>query len=130
MDSELFALFGESEKGDFREPYYLETLHELHEALGLPPDGSAGIHYAVRALLYGNSLLFFRVQEEGFSHQDYFEGLWMLKKTVEGENLLAVGIPGVGSQEVIHAVGEVCEDTSSLILITEDDLYDYLTDTG
>ena len=54
----------------------------------------------------------------------------MLKKTVEGENLLAVGIPGVGSQEVIHAVGEVCEDTSSLILITEDDLYDYLTDTG
>ena len=75
MGPQTVALFGEAERGDFRTAYFCQSLHQLAEYFGNPPEDSLGLHYAVQALMHGRDLIFFRVEEEGYSRDDYLLGL-------------------------------------------------------
>ena len=73
------AVFGEAEKGQFKKPYFLYDLPQLVDTFGNPPADSQGLFFAVQALLYQRELIFFRVEEEGFSTADYLFGLKYLE---------------------------------------------------
>ncbi len=122
------VLFGESEKGDFRQAYYCKSPADLSDYLGEPPTAeSRGIPFALQALLYERGVIFFRVHEEGFSTQDYLRGLNMLEESKLMSELAAICLPGVGSAEIIDATARSCALYKSFLVITESDLYDYLT---
>jgi len=74
MTTYSIAMFGEAEKGSFHTAYFCQNLPQLVDYLGHPPPHSKGLYYAVQALLFQRNLIFFRVEEEGFSYQDYFLG--------------------------------------------------------
>lgn len=124
------ALFGEAEKGEYRTAYYIETLGQLADSLGHPPDESKGLYYAVQALLYRRGVIFFRVKEEGFSIDDYLLGLNFLQNKDLVPNLSAIGLPGMGNAHVIEASAPVCQMHESILLCNEHDLYDYLSYTS
>ena len=128
MQSYTVALFGEAEKGDYRKPSLCKTVSQLLEVFGNPPLHSRGIYYAIQALLYHRSLLFFRVKEEGFSYEDYLLGLRLLQKQTLVTDINAVCLPGVGNSEIIGAMAPICELYHSLLIINESDFYDYLTE--
>jgi hypothetical protein len=123
----VVALFGEAERGEFRMPIHLKSLPDLMEKLGEPPPESLGLPYAIQSLLYDHELLFFRVEEEGFSTEDYLDGLTYLRADFQGPSLSAICLPGVGDTHLIEASAPVCQRHRSLLLLTESDLYDYLT---
>jgi hypothetical protein len=123
------ALFGEAERGDYRTAYFFHELSQLEENLGNPPEGSQGIHFAIQTLLYNQQLIYFRVEEEGFSLEDYTSGLRFLRNKNLIPNLDALFLPGVGNRKIIEAAESVRADHNSLLIITEADLYDYLTDS-
>ena len=120
------ALFGEAEKGEFHKGYFCENLTQLSENFGNPPKESRGLIYAIQAVLYQRKLIFFRVREEGFSHQDYLEGFDLLK-TNEVALICAICMPGVGSNHIIEAATPLCKKHRSFLIITESDLYDYIS---
>ncbi len=123
------ALFGESQKGDFRKAYFCQTLIQLSEYLGEPASPeSKGVPFAVQALLYEYGVIFFRVHEEGFSLPDYMKGLAYLEKTQSISDLTAICLPGVGNNEILEATTPICAAHHSFLIISEKDLYDYLTD--
>jgi len=122
--SPVLALFGEAEKGQFRKAYVLNELQQLADALGHPPKESQGIHFAVQALLYRRKLIYFRVEEEGFSVGDYLFGFKHLESV---KKLHALCMPGVGSLEILGASQNLCEKHKSILLTSQKDLYDYLT---
>jgi hypothetical protein len=126
MDT-VIALFGESERGEFHTAYYCESLAQLEENLGHPPEESAGLHFAIQALLFRKDLIFFRVREEGFSMDDYLMGLSFLENQKLVPNLSAICLPGVGDSQLIEATTPVIHRHHSLLIVTEMDLYDYLT---
>lgn len=128
MPERVVAVFGESERGDFCRPYHCRTLDQLYDHFGHPMPRTTGIHFAIQVLLHDFYLIFFRVKEEGYSHQDYFEGLWQLESHEAKARLSAIGIPGVGNGEVIESVSSICEDRKSILIMNESDLYDYLTE--
>lgn len=122
------ALFGEAERGEFQTAYYCKNLSQLSDYLGEPPtEESRGLHFAIQALLYERRVLFIRVHEEGFSLQDYLEGLSLLEKKEIVPQINAICLPGVGSPEIIEATSNVCYVHKSFLIFTENDLYDYLT---
>ncbi len=121
------ALFGEAEKGEFYHAHLLESLPQLIDYLGQPPAMSQGLHIAVQALMYHRALLFFRVREEGFSIQDYYYGLKILKEREGPLHLDALCMPGVGDEGIIKASSLVCLIHHSVLITNEQDLYDYLT---
>ncbi len=127
MQTQTMALFGEAEKGDFHVPYYCESLDQLVDCFGNPPIESHGLDYAVKALLYSCHLIFFRVREEGFSEQDYYDGIKFLKESRGIRDITAICMPGVGSVEIINAVVPICEIYHSILVISESDFYDYFT---
>lgn len=122
-------MFGEAEKGDFRTAYFCRSLSELVDHLGHPPQGSTGLHYAVQTLLFRHRLVFFRVEEEGFSREDYLLGLEFLERQQLIADLSAICLPGVGDHEIIEASSPLCSQYNSLLITSEPDLYDYLTGT-
>lgn len=122
-------LFGESEKGAFGNPFLYNSLPSLCYALGEPPKDTLGLHYAVQTLLYNRQLLFCRVKEEGFSTKDYIKGLLLLKKTGWRPKIQAIFMPGVGDEEIIEVAQDVCNLYKSVLVITEKDLQDYLTNS-
>ena len=122
------ALFGEAEKGKFNTAYHCESLPQLVDTLGNPPPESRGLYYAVQALLFERNLIFFRVEEEGFSFQDYLLGLRMLENRDLVTDIAAICLPGVGDTEIIDAAVPLCQQHNSIIITTEPDLYDYLTE--
>jgi len=125
MTPRTIALFGESEKGEYRTPHYCTSLPQLVDKLGNPPPESKGLFLAVQSLMYEHALLFFRVKEEGFSLSDYFRGINILKdRTLD---ISAVCTPGCGDQELIDELAGLCEFHQSILMTTEADLYDYLT---
>ncbi|HSW72733.1 MAG TPA: hypothetical protein VLG44_04945 [Chlamydiales bacterium] len=126
MPSRTIATFGEAERGEYHLPYLIKALGQLVETLGNPPKESEGLHYAVQTLLFKQHLLYFRVQEEGFSVKDYLVGLKILEKADIG-HIDAICLPGVGDSAIIHAAHPVCKLHKSLIIMNEKDLYDYLT---
>ena len=129
MGMELYtvALFGEAEKGEYQTPYFCENLPQLVEYLGNPPPESYGLFFAVQALLYKRNILFFRVREEGFSLQDYQQGVHFLKSLKNTPAISAIGIPGVGDTQIINAITPICLIYHSFLMTTEADLFDYLT---
>ncbi len=120
-------LFGAAEKGEFCSPFTLTSLDELLEYLGNPPENSEGIHCAIQALLYEMELIYFRISEEGFSFEEYMQGLRYLRQKKLKKRLSALCLPGVGDQEIIQAAIPICHMYESVLLVTEKDLYDYLT---
>ena len=123
-------LFVESEKGEFGSPFLCRSLSQLLQTLGNPPEESLGIPYAIQALLYKQELIFCRVTEEGFSVKDYIKGLTYLRSQSLEHPIQAIFIPGVGNKEIVEATIDVCNLYQSLLIITEKDLYDYLTSSG
>ena len=121
------ALFGEAEKGLFNTAYFCYSLSELLENFGNPPKESLGIHFAIQSLLFNQNLIYFRVEEEGFSIKDYLLGLKFLRKYDQISSISAICLPGVGSQEVLKEVTPICQTHNSLLLTSESDLYDFLT---
>lgn len=121
------ALFGEAEKGEYRTAYFCQTLSQLSENLGHPPENSLGLYYAVQALLFRRNLIFFRVKEEGFSVQDYLLGIRFLENKQLVSSLSAICLPGVGDMEILDATEPVCCLYKSFLITTESDLYDFLT---
>lgn len=125
--SRCIFLFGEAERGEMCTPLYFKNLAHLAEKLGNPPPESMGIHYAVQTLMYKRDLIFFRVREEGFSQEDYMKGIRLLKARGIAHALDAIYMPGVGDDEIIEASSSLCQIYMSFLVITEKDLYDYLT---
>ncbi len=124
----IVALFGEAEKGGFRTAHFCQNLVDLAHKLGEPPSrDSKGIELAVQAILYQRDVIFFRVHEEGFSIQDYLQGLQFLEDRKLTPRISAVCLPGVGSVEILEATTSVCTLHQSFLILTERDLYDYLT---
>lgn len=123
----MIALFGEAEKGAFARGYLCQTLEELKYFLGEPPPDSQGLHFAVQSLMYGSQLLFFRVLEEGYSVDDYQKGLQILEEKLTSFNLNALAVPGVGDELIINESSEICEANQSILIVSESDLYDFLT---
>lgn len=121
------ALFGEAEKGEYRLPYFCNTLAELVDYLGNPPEESKGLFYAIQALLYHRQLIFFRVREEGFSLSDYLGAVSLLKNHRIDTNISAFCLPGVADVEILEAVHPVCKEYHSILITNEADFYDYLT---
>ncbi len=120
-------LFGEAEKGAFCTPIPCRSLAELTDTLGNPPEESLGIPYAVQALMYKRGLIFFRVKEEGFSVEDYMKGIHFLQKNELPTPPTAICLPGVGDTTIIDGIESFCKLHSSLLIINDKDLYDYLT---
>lgn len=128
MEMRPVFLFGEAERGEFCTPYLCRSLPQLADTLGNPPVESEGILYAVQALLYKKEVLFFRVKEEGFSAPDYMRGLKLLQSRERNTfSISAICLPGVGDAEILEATGTVCALHKSLLILSEKDLYDYLT---
>ncbi|HEY4254788.1 MAG TPA: hypothetical protein VGM34_00390 [Chlamydiales bacterium] len=123
----VVALFGEAEKGQFHIPYYLKELPQLVDLLGHPPEESNGLFFAIQSLLFERELIFFRVENEGFSVADYFNGLKVLENKEKTQKLHAICLPGVGDSKLLKASQSVCELHRSFLITTEKDLYDYLT---
>ncbi|MBY0530234.1 MAG: hypothetical protein K2P51_08645 [Rhabdochlamydiaceae bacterium] len=121
-------LFGEAEKGEFCTPHFLQSLPQLAETFGNPPEESLGLIYAVQALLLERELFYYRVKEEGFSTADYMRGLKMLEHQKQAfTNLTAICMPGVGNREIIEATSSLCSLHKTFLITTEKDLYDFLT---
>lgn len=122
------ALFGESQKGEYHAAYFCKNLEDLSHYLGEPPSiESKGLTFAIQALLYKRDVIFFRVHEEGFSVQDYLRGFQLLEDKNKVPTVSAICLPGVGNAEIIEASEPICKKSSSFLILTEKDLYDYLT---
>lgn len=121
------AIFGEAEKGNYGSLYRINSIDNLFETFGNPPQDSFGLILAIQALMYQSQLLFFRVEQEGFSVNDYLNGLSLLKEKEKIQSLHALGIPGVGDGEIISSANKACKLYKSLLILRERDLYDYLT---
>ncbi len=120
-------LFGEAEKGDYCTPHLCRSLPQLADTFGNPPEETLGLFFAIQTLLFNKDIVFFRVKEEGFSIADYRKGLRLLQVKEAIPLLSAIYIPGIGDVELIQEVSDVCQIHSSLLVITQKDLYDYLT---
>ena len=123
MPHHKIALFGEAEKGTFCSPLVFSKLVPLEETLGNPPEGSMGLHLAIQALMLQKEVVYIRVQEEGFSISDYEKGLYLLQK----QPLAALGMPGMGHQEILHQAFDLCRLHNAFLMISQKDFYDYIT---
>ncbi|WP_068468617.1 hypothetical protein [Candidatus Protochlamydia phocaeensis] len=124
------ALFGEAERGEFHTAYFCQSLAQLDEFFGNPPPYSRGLYYAVQAILFKRNLIFFRVPEEGYSTQDYLLGLKMLEQQKLIPQLDAICTPGVGDQKILEAIQPICALYHSILITSESDFYDYLTNSN
>lgn len=120
-------LFGEAGKGEFCSPKLCESVYQLAEKFGNPPEGSEGLSYGIQMLLYDRLLIYFRVKEEGFSLPDYKQGLKMLKNQKAFPKLSAICMPGIGDADIINRAIALCFLYQSLFLTSQKDLYDFLT---
>ena len=121
------ALFGEAEKGMFNKAYFLKNLPELFDTLGQAPIESRGIELAVQALLIGKPILYYRVKEEGYSKNDYMQGLKELARKEKVGQIDAIFLPGVGDKEITDQTVPLCYLHKSVVITTEKDCYDYFT---
>ena len=121
------ALFAEARMGKPEAPCQIRSVDELFTLTGLPKENKSGLNWAIQALLYQVELLFFRVEEEGFSENEYFQGLNYLEKSLKKEPFQALALPGVGSLPILEKARMVCLKKKSLLIMNEEDLYDCLT---
>src|SRR3990167_2810142 len=104
----VVALFGEAEKGPFQRAHYLQELPQLIDLFGNPPADSQGLFFAIQALLFQRELIYFRVEEEGFSHPDYYSGIRYLESK-KSTPLHAICMPGVGDREILDSTQKTCQ---------------------
>lgn len=123
----LVFLFGEAEKGHLCLPISCRTVLELSDTFGHPPEESQGLFYAIQTLLFERRLIYFRVKEEGFSIPDYQRGLHLLRSRELPEPPKAICMPGMGNAKIIEETSEICFLFHSILITTEKDFYDYLT---
>jgi len=123
----MLFVFGQAEKGTFCRPTLCRSLLELLDFFGHPPRETEGLNFAVQTLLLEKPCVFFRVKEEGYSTQDYLLGLDILNRQWEKTPLQAIGLPGVGDPQVFIPSEKIARKKNSLLLITEKDLFDFLT---
>lgn len=128
MQRPTIVVFGAAEKGPFGTPLPIPSLENLLDSLGHPPAHSEGLSCAIQTLLHHYNLIYFRVEEEGFSTEDYIRGLKLLRQQPLKVPVTAISMPGVGQHELIHIATPVCHFYHSILLISEKDLYDYLTE--
>ena len=121
------AIFGEAERGQFKKATFLYDLPQLVDVFGSPPQESQGLYYAVQALLYQRELIYFRVEEEGFSTSDYLFGLKILEDLEKVKRLHALCLPGIGDPKIMKAIQNVFKIHKSFLITTQKDLFDYLT---
>ncbi len=122
------VVFGESTKGVCAHPYQPRDLVDLELLLGHPPEGSHGLYLATQTMLLEHELVFFRVDEEGYSPQDYWMGARVLSELNNRRVTIdAVGLPGVGDAEIIAAVERSLKGRVPLLFMNERDLYDFLS---
>jgi len=121
----MIFVFGQSEKGAFCRPTICRHLLDLIHHFGHPPESTHGLFFATQTLLLEHTCVFFRVEEEGYN--DYLKGLDILKKEFSTVQIQAIGLPGVGSNELLEKTEHFCLKKRSLILLNEKDLFDYLT---
>ena len=127
MQTHAIALFGEAEKGSFEKGLLCHEVGELMDCLGHPPPDSRGLYYAIQALLYQYELIFFRVEQEGFSKKDYFKGIKILSESPFIKSVDAICTPGVGDQGIINALLPLCYEHHQILITNESDFFDYLT---
>ena len=120
------ALFGEAEKGEYNKGYMCQNVAELMDSFGNPPPESMGLFYATQALLYNYTLVYFRVQEEGFSTPDYLRGIKILSESPVIRNISAICTPGVGDKNILDAIIPLCCAYHQILITSERDLFDYL----
>lgn len=130
MEPSTIALFGEAEKGEYQKGILCQELTELLELFGNPPPDSKGLYYATQALLFHFPLVYFRVEEEGFSTQDYLKGIAILKASPLLNTIAAICTPGVGDKEIINAILPICYAHHQILITSEQDLFDYLSAAG
>ncbi|EKE08276.1 MAG: hypothetical protein ACD_17C00254G0002 [uncultured bacterium] len=123
----IIALFGEAEKGAFSTPHRFQKLPQLVDALGNPPGDSEGLFFAIQAILYNRNVIFFRVEEEGYSPADYYNGLRYLENKERVSEINALCLPGVGDPNILKASEGICYIHKSLLITNQRDLYDFLT---
>lgn len=128
MTRPTMILFGAAEKGPLCAPMPITSLENLLDCLGHPPKHSEGLFFAIQSLLHQIDLIFFRVEEEGFSTEDYVRGLRVLKQKPLQVPVVAISMPGVGQKDLLHLATPICHFYRTVLLITEKDLYDYLTE--
>lgn len=128
MKTPPLVLFGEAERGEFHAGYYCKTLEELVFCFGNPPIGSRGLDFAVQTLLFNRSILFFRVEEEGYSIDDYAHGFDIIANKRPFEDISALCMPGVGNEAILDVAIPLCKHFNTLLITSEPDLYDLLTD--
>ena len=114
-------------KGNFQTGYLCSTLAELESRFGNPPAGTRGLYFAIQSLLFHYQLIFFRVEEEGFSLDDYKVGLRALAQSKLIHQVLAIGLPGVGDKSVIEAATPLIRVYHQILITSESDLYDLYT---
>lgn len=124
---QTIVLFGEAEKGAFKTPHIFHRLPQLFDHLGNPPLESDGLCFAVQALLYKREVIYFRVEEEGFSIDDYVFGLKTLENKEKMKMVHALCLPGVGDPEILALTKSVCYMHNSILITNQKDLYDFLT---
>ena len=122
----VIAFLGESEMGRFHYPYFCYSLTQLATILGNPPEDSRGLDFAVQAIMYERNVIYFRVEEEGYSTKDYMQSIDIIKDKNKVKRLDAICIPGVGDKEIIFQLGPICKSHNSIIITSEKDLFDYL----
>lgn len=120
-------LFGESEKGTLGMPSPCFSLTQLSCLFGEATKEGIGIFYAVQTLLYDKKLLFCRVEEEGWSLADYRKGLCAMRSYPQESPPQALFLPGVVDPTLIQEAERFCFLYKSVLMVTEKDLYDYLT---
>jgi hypothetical protein len=131
MKRSTVALFGEAERGHFHTMYFCQNIDELFHYFGEPPRDTQGLYFAVQILLLGKPLLYFRVDEEGMSTEDYFLGFELLKDYPKAlPNLEALFLPKAGSKLLVEEGLRICAQHHSLLLMSEADFYDYMTEAA
>ena len=117
----MIAIFGESKSGEFNKLFSIKTLPDLATQLGEPTETGSGIHMAIQALLCKQHLFFYKVLEEGSNPEQYRSGFKMLKTAVS-----AIALPGVSNPSLLESAKRV----APLLILTEQDLYDFMTQTN
>lgn len=124
----ILTLIGEAEKGDLCTGVFCSSLWQLWDTFGEPPRETEGLFYAIQSLSFGKPVLFFRVEEEGFSLAEYEVCLESLDKAIPySDPLGALFLPKVGTQEVIEHSLHICEEHAGILIMNDMDFFDYLS---
>jgi len=124
----VVTLVGEAEHGELCKGILCSSVWQLWNTFGEPPTETQGLAFAVQSLLLGNKVLFYRIEEEGLSTNEYELCLRSLDSAVPlNVPLGALFLPGVGTNGIIEESLHICKRHSGVLIMTQKDFYDYLT---